>query len=179
MASRKDLMKAFDQMEIERQALVKRLEKHPAEVLSTKPDPNSWSVAEVIDHLRTAESGALMYMSKKLEFGGHKKAGFGAAVKQKLLNLAVTLPIKYKAPKFLDAPAPSDLTYETALAQWNEVRKQMRNDYERLDEKLIGNELFKHPSAGKMNAVHGAKFMRQHMNHHISQIERVLKALAK
>jgi hypothetical protein len=166
-------------MESERQALIKRLEKHSGEVLSTKPDANSWSVAEVIDHLRTAESGALQYMSKKLEFGGHQKAAFSAGLRQKLLNLAVTLPIKYKAPKFLDVPAPSDLKYETALAQWNEVRNKMRSDYERLDEGLIGNELFKHPSAGKMNAVHGAKFMRQHMNHHISQIDRVLKVVAK
>lgn len=179
MASRKELMTAFDKMESERQALINRLEKHSAEVLSTKPNANEWSVAEVIDHLRTAESGALLYMRKKLEFGGHQKAGIGAGIKQKLLNLAVTLPIKYKAPKFLDVPASSDLNYEMVLSQWNEVRKQMRNDYERLDEKLIGNELFKHPSAGKMNAVHGAKFMRQHMNHHISQIDRVLKVVAR
>lgn len=178
MASKKELIEAFDRMENERQALIKRLEKHSEEVLSTKPNANSWSVAEVVDHLRAAENGALMYMSKKLEFGGHKKAAFSAGLKQKLLNLAITLPIKYKAPKFLDVPAASELKYGTALVQWNEVRKQMRNDYESLDDKLIGNELFKHPSAGKMNALHGAKFMRQHMNHHISQIDRVLKVVA-
>jgi hypothetical protein len=179
MANRKELMLEFDRMEGERQTLIKRLQVHSSEVLRTKPDSSSWSVAEVFDHLKTAENSALLYMNKKLEFGGHQKAPFSAAIRQRLLSLAVALPIKYKAPKFLVLPTVADLNYDTALDQWNEVRARMKDNYERLDEGLIGNDLFKHPSGGKMNVVHGARFMRQHMNHHISQIDRILKAVAK
>ncbi|MCF8463676.1 MAG: DinB family protein [Flavobacteriales bacterium] len=178
MATRKELLEAFDKMENERQQLLKRLEQYSEETLTKKPAADSWSVTETIYHLKVAELGAFKYMTKKLEVGGHQKATFGAAVKQKLLNLAVSLPIKYKAPPVAQIPEGMNIPYAQALAEWNEVRSSLRKQYETVDENIIDNELFKHPAAGKLSMLQSVKFMRQHVIRHIGQIDRILKTVA-
>lgn len=178
MATQKELLSVYAQMENERQQMLQQLAKYPADILEKKPDENSWSVTEVIYHLIVAERGALSYLNKKLEVGGFGKATFQAGVKQKLLNFAISLPVKFKAPKIVQLPKDANITYGEAITEWNEIRVNMKKAYEGLDDDFTGKELFKHPIAGKMNIVQGLKFMRQHMNRHIGQIERTLKQVA-
>ena len=116
-------------------------------------------------------------MQIKLHHGGHKKSSFTAGLKQKFLNLAVSLPIKYKAPNVIKLDEGGPVSYSEARAKWDEVRAGLRREYETIDEKFIENELFKHPAAGKMNLIQSVKFMRQHMNRHIGQIQRTLKTV--
>lgn len=178
MATRKELLQAFDRMEKERQTLLKQLESYPNDVLEKKPDADSWSVTEVIYHLKIAEEGALKYMHKKLEVGGHSKAKASAGLKQRFLNFMVSLPIKFKAPKVAQLPKDADVSYPQAVAEWAGVRNTLKSQYASVEESIIGNELFKHPSMGKMNLVQSARFMRQHMQRHIGQIEKTLKKVS-
>ncbi|MCF8278484.1 MAG: DinB family protein [Flavobacteriales bacterium] len=178
MTSRKELLQAYELMEKERQQLLESLGQYSEEVLTKKPSANEWSITEVIYHLKVAEDGALRYMRKKLEVGGHQKATFAAGVKQRLLNLAVSLPVKYKAPRVAQIPEGTNVSFAQALEEWNAVRDGLRNEYETVDEKLIDNELFKHPAAGKMSILQSVRFMRQHMIRHIGQVERTLKSVS-
>lgn len=178
MTTRKELLEAFDKMENDRQQLLKRLEHYSEEVLTKKPAADSWSVTETIYHLKVAELAALSYMRKKLELGGHRKATFSALVKQKMLQVAVALPIKYKAPRIAQIPEKLDVSYAQALAEWNEVRDGLKEQYLAVDENIIDNDLFKHPMAGKLSLLQSVKFMRHHMTRHIGQIDRILKAVA-
>lgn len=178
MPNRKDLLKEFDRMEDERQQLLKKLSSYSQEILAKKPNPNAWSVAEVMHHLTVAEHGSLRYLNKKLEVGGHGKASLKAVFRLGLLNTAISLPVKYKAPKVVEIAEDSGITYPDALAEWNSVRENLRKAYEEIDEKYVAHDLFKHPFAGKLNLVQGVRFMRQHMNRHIGQIERTLKAVS-
>lgn len=178
MATRKELLQAFDQMENERQALIKQLEAYSTDILEKKPDANSWSVTEVIYHLKIAEEGALKYMHKKLEVGGHSKAKASAGLKQRFLNFMVSLPIKFKAPKVAQLPKDANVSYQQAVSEWTDIRNGLKVQYETIDESAIGNELFKHPAMGKMNLVQSARFMRQHVKRHMGQIERTLKKVS-
>ncbi len=175
MSTKKQLLDLFDKMENERLAILKALETDSEEALTQKPAPNHWSVAEVVQHLSKAEEGALKYMRIKLEHGGHKKASFGAALKQKLLNLAISLPIKYKAPNVIKLDENADLSFAKAVEDWTEIRNTLRSEYEQVDEELIDHELFKHPAAGKLSIYQSVKFMRQHLQRHKGQIERTIK----
>ena len=166
-------------MEAERLSILKELSSYSEQKLSEKPSPNQWSVAEVIMHLVIAERGALAYMNKKLEFGGHGKAAFGSGLKQRLLNLAITIPgLKYKAPTVVELKKEDSVDYAEAKAKWDAVRSEMKKEYEALNEKLAEHELFKHPAAGKMSLLQGIRFMRQHMNRHIGQIRNTAKAVS-
>lgn len=175
MASRKELLSLFDKMENERSSILKNLEGHSEEKLIRKPTPDRWSVTEVILHLSKAEEGALKYMQIKLKHGGHKKATFGAWLKQKLLNFAISIPIKYKAPNVIKLNEGEGVSFAEAVANWAEIRKALRKEYELLDEAIIDHELFKHPAAGKLSVMQSVKFMRGHMLRHKGQIERTIK----
>jgi uncharacterized damage-inducible protein DinB len=178
MASKQELLSTYNQMESERQKLLTGLSQYSHEVLEKKPAADVWSVTEVIYQLVVAERGALSYLNKKLEVGGFHQASFSAGLKQKLLNFLISLPIKFKAPKVVQLPKDTHVTYEEVVTEWNGIRKNMKQTYEGLSDDFCGKELFKHPIAGKMNVVQGLKFMRQHMNRHIGQIERTLKQVA-
>ena len=170
MSTRKALLSEFDKMESERKAIIAKMKLNAVEILDQKPAPNAWSVTEAIMHLVVAETGALKYMNKKLEYGGHQKASFSAGVKQRFLNLAVALPFKYKAPKVAQIQEGSNISFEDADKQWIEIRAALRDRYLGLDEAIIDHELFKHPAAGKLSIMQSVRFMRQHMNRHIKQM---------
>ncbi len=175
---RTELLQFFDSMETDRKTLLSELENYPKEVLEKKPSADVWSVTEVIMHLTKAENGAFLYLQKKLEYGGHKKAPLTAGLKQKLLNLAVTLPIRYKAPNIVEVKNDNNIGFSEAVKNWTNVRDALLSTYKTIDEQIIDHELFKHPAAGKMNVVQSVKFMRQHMKHHIKQIHRTLKSVS-
>jgi len=178
MTDKERLLQLFNKMESERQQLVSRLKDHPSEQLSVKPSPESWSAVEVILHLQKAEEGALKYMRKKLEYGGHRKASVMAGFRQRFLNLAISLPFKYVAPRIVEVKTHDNLSFTDVIEKWDEVRSDLRNANEGLEESIISNELFKHPAAGKMNVIQGVKFMRQHMNRHIDQINRTIEKVS-
>lgn len=178
MSMIKDLLQVFETMEAERTDLLQQLEAYPQDVLEKKPDAESWSVTEVVYHLKVAEEGALKYMRKKLEVGGHQKAKASAGLKQQFLNFMVSLPIKFKAPKVAQLPKDANVSYQQAVNEWTEVRNALKAQYDSVNENVIGNELFKHPAMGKMNLVQSVRFMRQHMNRHIGQIHRTLKKVS-
>ena len=175
MNSKQALMSAFEKMENDRKSLLNRLTEFPDKILSKKPNTDQWSVAEVVMHLVVAETGALNYMQKKLEFGGHQKSGFDAAIKQRMLNFLISLPIKFKAPKIIELKEIEDISFPEASQKWEAVRLELYKEYDKLDSDTVGHELFKHPAMGKMNLVQGVKFMHQHMNRHILQIDRVIQ----
>ena len=178
MSLKKELLEEFNRMENERVAVLNELKTNPADKLVQKPDSGAWSVAEVVMHMVTAEGGALAYMRKKLEYGGHKRSSFGAAIKQRLLNLAISVPIKYKAPKVADIKPGESVSFDEASARWDEVRAGLIKEYQAMDDETVGHELFKHPAAGKMNVLQSVRFMRQHMNRHIKQMHNTIKSVS-
>jgi hypothetical protein len=171
------LLSAFDAMEAERTQLLKRLDKLSEAQLTAKPSPDEWSVTETMAHLIKAETGTLLYLRKKLEVGGHGKTSAMAGFRKAFLNFVISTPIKFKAPKVAQLDKGVSLTYAEAKEQWQATRSALREEYARIDPKLIGHDLFKHPFAGKLNLEQSTSFMHHHMSRHIGQIDRIIKAV--
>ncbi len=173
----KKLKHEFDALEKSRIELFNKLDKLDVSKMNTKPDANSWSVVQVMDHLTLAERNSLLYMTKKLsvsnEFG---QANFKTSFRLFLLKAALLLPMKWKAPKIV-ADALNDKNYAEAKAAWIQVRKDISAFLEKFPEEHLESELFKHPLAGKFTAVQALNFMRTHVGHHLSQIDRINSAV--
>ena len=171
--SRERLLRQFGRMERDRQDILKRLEGARTKRLATSPGEHAWYIAQVITHLAIAEEGGLTYLNKKLEVKKHGPVGISSHWRLFLLNIAVWLPIKYKAPAIVaDVPATS---YEVARQRWSAVRERMREAYTTIDTSFIGHDLYKHPMAGRFNLIQGVRFMRRHVQHHKAQIHRTLR----
>jgi len=177
MPDRKTLLKRFTVLEDQRRSILERLHAMDPQTLRTSPAPGSWSVAQVVLHLAIAEEGMMAYLNKKRSVGGHGPAGAGAPFRLGLLNLALVLPVKYKAPAVV-ATVP-ECSFDEATQRWDAVRRTMRSTFDTLPEELIGHGLFKHPSAGKFDLVQGIRFMGMHVERHRGQIDRILRARSR
>jgi hypothetical protein len=175
MADRKALLARFSKLEAQRSALLRVLEGETPERLEKAPKPGAWSVAQVILHLAIAEEGVINYIDKKRSVGGHGPVGAMAPLRLALLNTALALPLKFKAPAVVATVPPC--TYAEACARWQAVRERMQDTFATIPEELIGHGLIKHPSAGKFDLVQGLRFVRWHVRHHVPQITRTLRSL--
>jgi uncharacterized damage-inducible protein DinB len=175
MTKKERLLAHLERMEVDRRLLMKRLDGIPPEKLAERPGPGKWSVSQVMMHLVVAEEGALAYLKKKIEYGGHLRAGLFAELRLSLLELAIKLPFRYKAPAIVaDIP---ECTFEGANERWAAVRGEMRRTYTELDEAVIDHELFKHPMVGRFGLLQGIQFMHTHMTRHLGQVERTVIAV--
>jgi uncharacterized damage-inducible protein DinB len=176
VAGRQELLRQFALLESDRQQLLARLDPLDPLLLGARPSPMAWSVAQVITHLAMAEEGVLAYLRKKIQYGGHGPVGRSAPFRLAFLNLALDLPIKYKAPRAVAHVPVTD--HATARARWDAVRTALRSTLVDLEEEVLDHGLVKHPSAGKFTPVQGLRFMRKHVRHHRGQIVRTLRQVA-
>lgn len=171
----KDIQALYDKMESSRKELFSKLDSYSAEKMNQKPDENTWSVVQTMNHLSDAEGGSVKYMNKKMSFNPKlKKAGLSSSLRYMLLITAFSLPLKFKVPDVVGQPS-NDMDYDQAKARWDTVRADMKTLLESLDESQLKAELWKHPSAGKMDMARALKFMQTHFDRHQGQIERILK----
>jgi len=173
----KKIKQEFDALEKSRLELFSKLDKLDAPKMNKQPDATSWSVVQVMDHLTLAERNSLLYMKKKLSVTNEfQKANFKTSFRLFLLKAALKLPIKWKAPKIV-ADAYNDKNYAEAKIAWSEVRNGIAEFLEKFPEEHLESELFKHPSAGKFTVIQALSFMQTHLIHHLSQIDRINKAV--
>lgn len=165
---------ALKKLEDQRQALLKQLTNFPAEKLRTAP-PGKWSVMQVVAHLLTSEKLSVGYMYKKsLGMETLRNSGMKQSVLSFALKVSQRIPLKYKAPKVVEQNTPHELSLPDLIKQWDEVRNSLKGLLERIDNQHSKRLIFKHPVAGKFNAAQAVDFMYEHVNHHLSQINRLL-----
>lgn len=166
------LLRAFDEMEAERMATFSKFDPTDSKYSRAASD-GGWSVAQVCIHLSGAEAQGLAYMRKKLSGGAVDRATFNTWYRATLLRLALWLPIRYKAPSILKDPDAS-IPFADAMAKWTDGRTQLRQFIAEFPADKIDAEVFKHPAAGKITIMQTLRFMREHQNHHVKQVRRIL-----
>jgi uncharacterized damage-inducible protein DinB len=174
-----DLNKTFAKLEKQKAEIFGRLKGYDEKTLNQRPDPNAWSVMEVIDHLTIVERSSYQYLLKKMQDkDAAQKTGFKEMFRSILLNGYLASNKKFKAPS-VTLPAASYLMPAEAEKAWTEARKDISSVWAGLPEELLDRNWFKHPAAGKLNLKQMLSFMKAHVAHHEKQIDRTLKAVAK
>ncbi|MFN0203450.1 MAG: DinB family protein [Bacteroidia bacterium] len=169
-----ELLKNFDTFEKKRQNLIHSLENIGDEKLNTAPKVGEWSAIQVMWHLISAEGNAVKYVRKKaLGKNALQTAGWGSSARLILLNFVLALPIKFKAPKIVEA-VPERVSWEETKKEWEKVRQELRELLASFDENEMRKPLFKHPLVGKMDLYQMLSFMESHFDRHLGQIKRAL-----
>ena len=172
----KKLQVLFERLESERIKLLDQLAVLPYEKLDYRSDSKKWSVNQILIHLLTSEHLTLTYLRKKsLGIDQLKNAGFMEFVKIQLLKMSQRLPFaKYKVPRHIAQNTPDVLPFSELQARWNVSRADLKNFLETIEEKNLHNLIFKHPVAGRLDIMQCLIFMREHFQHHLPQIKRLL-----
>jgi uncharacterized damage-inducible protein DinB len=170
------LEQAFHQLEEVRRHLLKEIEACPESQRRFRPSDQEWSMVQVITHLTATEKGIHSYMQAKVNKGMPlKPARLAAWFRFWIVVLFLRYKKRIKAPTVVTMPTDA-INYEQAQQAWTDSRAQFRNFLETLPANTARKEIFRHPITGMLNAYQTLGFMREHVLHHMGQINR-LKAM--
>jgi uncharacterized damage-inducible protein DinB len=169
------LQAVFEQAEKERHAIVTSLAAISSDKFYFRPKPGKWSVSQILFHIILSERISLVYMKKKslgIEQAGD--SGFWEELKFLVLKISQRLPLKFKAPDVIAQKEPESLPLDELAVKWNAVRAEQENFLQQLPDQHQRRLIYKHPFAGRLNVYQAVAFMREHVNHHLPQIKRLL-----
>lgn len=159
--------------------LLRDLKDYSDAKLNEQPNPNSWSVLQIMQHLMLVEKAGVAYTTKKLSFNPVlEKAGVMSSVRSRMSNLIAVTPFKIKAPEQVSGEVLlTNLTFWEVAKQWKNSRSELRHFFNKLPEDCFKAELYKHPLIGKMKLSGMLHFFDKHFDRHHRQIKRTLKKI--
>lgn len=167
--------KAFDKVEQQRNTMLNGVAKLSHQQLNFKPDPKSWCILEVFEHLMTAEKNGLNYMHKKMQGDLDKieATNLKSKLRSAFLRTALRSPIKFKAPAAASIKPKDEYYYDEVRTEWDEVREGWKDLADQFDKPTAEKLIFKHPLAGRLNLEQTMLFLYEHTDHHLAQLERI------
>jgi hypothetical protein len=163
------LQQSWNKLEEQRKSLLEKLKTESDLVLNKRTETDKWSAIQVLLHEIAIEENTKSYFAKKIpEASIAQKAGFRNTYFYFLLNVALALPKKYKAPTHT-IPSSEELSLAEVEQKWIKVRAELLGSIENLSDEILQKQLFKHP-AGKLSIYQAIDFMYLHHAHHKKQI---------
>lgn len=147
------------------------------EALNRKPASGGWSAMQTMHHLILVEVASMAYLRKKLSFNPEfKKAGLGSHLRFYLLQVSLSLPIKFRAPApVADDKLPAYATLADTRTRWQEVRAEWTAFLTQMPDGLLDKEVYKHARAGKLGWGQMLGFFETHFKRHLKQLRAALK----
>jgi hypothetical protein len=129
-----------------------------------RPKPEAWSIVEIVQHVALATGGMFRTThptSPSLRWKG--------VLKSALMTGVLRSRIKVRAPVSAIVPRPG-VTWEEARSRMTEAVAKWA---EFVDADSFDATAFKHPLTGRLTAAQTARFVVEHFDHHVRQIDRL------
>lgn len=147
-------------------------ERQSASALNTPLQEGKWSTGQQLFHVIRVSEVTMDYLEYKIQQqAAAPKAGISSFVRSTLLNIALILPLKFKAPA-ITAAVGEDHTISdlTVYHQQQIIRiKAYLGQMTAADRKKA---LFKHPRAGRISMDQTLRFLALHARHHLKQVNK-------
>ena len=166
--------------QLQRVALFEALSLIPESQRDRRCDAETWSAAEVLEHLHRVERGIARLLTRSLEQA--KAAGLEPEneVGSVLASLD-TLRLMDRSLR-LNAPAPvtprGELSASQGLAALTESRQVLISALRDLDGLALGRIAHPHPMIGQLNLYQWVLFVGQHEARHAGQLQDIARRLA-
>lgn len=136
--------------------------------------PDTWNALQVLEHVMVSEFGTLGYLKKKtsapvdtLEMVGEAHTASGDQ-----LSAALQSTRQWKAPDVLPGPTGAD-DLATATAKWHALHAEFAAFLGQLPDAYADRVVFRHPFAGMLGLEQTLVFLRDHIIHHMHQLQRI------
>lgn len=171
-----EIVKYVDDRRAELESAASRL---PYARWSERLAADSWSVAQVFDHLHRSESGIARLLAKRIARA--KEAGLGPEHSdESLLNALDFFPIvdgpKRQAPEIV-IPRPEARAPEVHQAL-RSSRADLHSALREGDGLALAEVTATHPSLGVINVYQWVLFIGQHEARHTRQVEEIVRRLS-
>lgn len=173
------IKKQFERMDRKLKDLMRLIRTLPQENYLRHPDPNTWSVGQIANHLYLSERLSLAYLKKKLSYPDtilpyHIKSHWALF----MVNFILWSPFKVKAPSGINMWEDKEVLPPDELeAKWNSIRKELTTIISDNQPGFKHHLVFNHPFGGRMTMRQMLIFFNHHIAHHVRQIHRVLKRI--
>jgi hypothetical protein len=147
--------------------------KSDAELLAPPAD-GGWSAAEVLDHIRTAES-TLVKALGKLERGEETRVP-ARAWYYRLPMSPVFWPIRLPAPRLVRPRPRAEVRPHEVIESLATSRRELLALADRMGEERFAHLVFPHFLLGRFTGVSWFRFIAGHEGKHLKQLRRVLAA---
>lgn len=167
----------FETIDETRERLYRRAEGLSPSQLNTRPNPDAWSVAEILEHVTLVEGrllGMLKILLTKAE-GASAKAS-SSPVEMQPFSLEQYLERarneKYKAPE--TAHPSGKVSLADSLLKMRQAREELHGLVSRIEALDLSSAAYPHPAFGPLNFYQWLAFIGIHDERHLGQIEKVL-----
>ncbi len=169
---RSRLLQSLAETEQARAALSLQIEAAD-EKRSFRPNPDRWSVLEIVEHLIVAEREVLMGMPDPSQLVAHLPDPKTAFIYPVVLGvLRSQLPVSVPSPTMLPK---GGRTWESLKPDWNENSRWLECFLRNLKPGDFSKAFFFHPVAGWMTAAQASRMGQLHFALHARQIRRLLR----
>jgi DinB superfamily len=143
--------------------------------LNFRPAENSWTVAELVEHVAKTEAGIVPLVFRLL-----KNAEADGAQSDGTINPPISLAeqheksrtTKFQAPEMIRPEGTASVS--ESLAKLAESRETISNLRSRLEAVDLSSTAFPHPAFGKLNLYQWLAFIGLHEGRHLEQIEKII-----
>jgi DinB superfamily len=175
------LAEAMDYVEEKREQLLDSLNGMSEDTLQYRVAEGSWTVAEILEHLRLVESGVARLIAKRVAQA--RDAGLGeeqstdsvmpsfAPYRERLESAVLQSPEGVR-PR-------ADVDYQGALNGLGISRDALRAAAASANGLALGEIKHTHPILGELDLYQWLLFLGQHEERHRKQIERTLQSIPK
>jgi len=165
----------FQKIEAQRHSLTDSLIHLPPAQLHVH-DEGKWSIHHIVAHLIAAERLSVGYLRKKVQgIEAAPDTGVKEALKMLLLQIAMRLPIKFKAPKVVEEHTRTEAELAELLQDWETVRAELKEILERIEPAHVRRKIYRHVRIGMIDSRQTVAFFYEHVRHHKQQIRRLMK----
>ncbi len=151
-----------------RQQLLEAVSSLSKETLLRKPDENTWSVLEILEHLYLVENWFTNMIHQTLKQNERMKAP-----KEKPIHHTTDRSFKVEAPDVLQ-PGGTFTSLDIARAKLEESRQVLQEILQSYQEADFLENSAKHPIFGTMSVAQLIEFIGLHELRHLKQIEEVI-----
>jgi hypothetical protein len=173
------LAELVEYAQLQREAVLAAVSAIPESNRGLRPDASTWSVAEVLEHLHTVESGIAKLLGRSIQ----KAREAGAEAEQdytSLMHSLDSLQLTNRSRPF-NAPDPvlprGKLTSAEALVALGESRQRLLHAILTGEGLALTGIVYPHPLVGMLNLYQWILFVGQHEGRHSEQIRDIGRSL--
>lgn len=135
-----------------------------------KPDAESWSPKEILDHLVKMEITITKGISEQLVNQTSPVA------KKKPIGISTIRLIKVKAPVYT-IPNPAFKTKEEMKHSLHQARMELLETYTSTTQDILKSKSLKHPIFGQVPLIQWFPFVGLHEKRHLKQLEKTIEKI--
>ena len=162
-------LRRLDELDALRSRCIAEAVTLPPDAVGFRPSPDGWSVAQVLHHLCLVEEFLVEILQRPSSPGPSRptpRERLGALMVKGIF----TFGVRVRMPTQRVAPDPDPPLQET-VRRWEEAGRKVRAGLEGVADPR--QTVMRHPVAGPLDAEKTVSFLRDHLRHHLRQLDRI------